>query len=293
MAIRTFDNINKIDKDKRYLIIENICNNLGLELDNAIDFTLQGLTSDKKIINRVGFKGNNQKTYYYRRSDINGKLYEIEFTDIYYNRNPIYLSKDILIYKTNSKFNKNLIKQCVLDDVFNNREDLIYIDDNKILHINNQISDKNAVGYLVKAVGNILIQNEQMTKYDLTANVLLSTMVDYYFYNVSLRDLEHKIPLLYNTTPEIFYMALYNTLTIFRYLLSIYEKTYIPLISIFIINDYYKIKQMAESDKVNILGVGFENKLNITTEMIEKVFKDINEGSCFNKIPNYEYIESI
>lgn len=293
MNIQTFDNINKIDKNDRYLIIENICNNLGLELDNIIDFTLQGLTSDKKVVNKLNYSNNKKTTYYYHRTDINGKLFEVEYTDTYFNKEPVYLSKDILIYKTNSNIDKSLIKECVLDNNFINKEDLIYFDNNKVLHINNQISDKNAIGYLLKSVGNIIIQNEEMTKLDITANVLLSCMIDYYFYNKSLKDLNNKIPLLYNTTAEIFYMALYNTITIFRYLLSIYEKTYIPLISIFIINDYYKIKQIPNEKQVNVLGVGFYNKLYITTEMINQIYQDISNGTCLNKLPNYEYTKNI
>ena len=293
MNIQTFDNINKIDKNDKYLIIENICNNLGLELDNIIDFTRQGLTSDKKVVNKLNYSNNKKTTYYYHRTDINGKLFEVEYTDTYFNKEPVYLSKDILIYKTNSNIDKSLIKECVLDNNFINKEDLIYFDNNKVLHINNQISDKNAIGYLLKSVGNIIIQNEEMTKLDITANVLLSCMIDYYFYNKSLKDLNNKIPLLYNTTAEIFYMALYNTITIFRYLLSIYEKTYIPLISIFIINDYYKIKQIPNEKQVNVLGVGFYNKLYITTEMINQIYQDISNGTCLNKLPNYEYTKNI
>lgn len=293
MGIITLDNINKIKKEERYLIIENICNNLGLELDNIINFTLEGLRPDKKIVNKIGYVGNSQKTYNYIRSDINGQSYQIEFSEKEFEKKPVYISKDLLIYKTNSKFNKNLIKNCVVNENVDFNGTSVFLDDNKILNIASYISDKNAAGHIIKSVGSIIIQNEENTKYNLTINSLLSLMIDYYFYNISLQDLEYKIPLLYNSSANIFYMSLYNTITIFRYLLSIYEKTYIPLVSIFIINDYYKIKKMVENDKVNILGFGFENKLNITTSMIEKVFKDIENGTCFEKIPNYEYIEEI
>lgn len=291
MAIITLNNINKLNKDKRYLVIENICNNLGLELDNIIDFTLNGLTSDKIVVCKTN--NSTTKIYKYLRKSIDNKLFEIEFTEKSFIKKQVIINKDVLIYKTNNKINKNLVKNCILNVNANDREEAIYLDNNHVLHVADYISDKNAIGYFFKSVGNIIIQSEKHTKYNLTINTLLSLMTDYYFYNISLSNLEEKIPLLYNSDSETFYISLYNTITIFRYLLSVYEKTYIPLMSIFIINDFYKLNELAKEEDVNILGIGFENKLNINQNIIEKVFKDIKNGSCFYKLPNYVYVEDI